>query len=61
LAECSNIGDLSKLSALAEQNRQRGDYVAAEREFSRVLACDPKNAQARNGLDRTRQAKREQQ
>jgi hypothetical protein len=40
----------------ASRNLARGKYADAKREFSAVLACDPGNARAREGLERARMA-----
>jgi len=40
----------------AEKNRGRGKYAAAIRQFTAVLACDPGNARAREGLESARAA-----
>lgn len=37
---------------LADKNRNRGDYDAAEREYTTVLGCQPGNRAARDGLAR---------
>ena len=50
---CAFAGDTKRLASLGEQNRERGDYANAERIFRQVLACDPDNAAAREGLNRT--------
>jgi hypothetical protein len=51
--QCAFAGDTARLAGLGEQNRERGDYANAERIFRQVLACDPNNAVAREGLNRT--------
>ena len=43
----------------AERNLARGKYADAERQFSAVLACDPGNGRAKEGLERARMAARE--
>ncbi|MGA3161123.1 MAG: hypothetical protein ABSC77_07885 [Terracidiphilus sp.] len=43
----------------AERNLARGKYADAERQFSAVLACDPSNGRAKEGLERARMAARE--
>jgi hypothetical protein len=45
--------------AQAWKNLGRGKYADAQREFEAVLACDPNNANAREGLERARMAARE--
>ncbi len=51
--QCAFAGDLTRLASLAEQYRERGNYTNAERIFRQVLACDPNNVAAREGLNRT--------
>ena len=41
---------------LAEKNLGRGKYAAAIRQFISVLACDPGNARAKQGLERAKRA-----
>jgi hypothetical protein len=41
----------------AERNRSRGAYRDAERQFSAVLACEPANSLAREGMERVRRAR----
>ena len=53
---CTEAGSLVQLNALAEQHRRNGHYQDADREFRLVLACDPSNAEAKAGLDRTQRA-----
>jgi hypothetical protein len=51
--------DPSQYSGLvdqAEKNQGRGKYAAAIRQFIAVLACDPGNARAKQGLERARNA-----
>jgi hypothetical protein len=43
----------------AARNLARGKYADAERQFSAVLACDPGNGRAKEGLERARMAARE--
>jgi hypothetical protein len=50
---CALAMDTGRLVTLAEQDRGRGDYANAIRIFREVLACDPNNAAARSGLDKT--------
>jgi hypothetical protein len=40
----------------AEKNQGRGKYAAAIRQFIAVLACDPGNSRAKQGLERARNA-----
>ncbi len=42
-----------KMLDQAEGSRAQGDYPAAQRQFLRVLACQPNNPRARSGLDQT--------
>ncbi len=51
--QCAFAGDTARLASLAEQYRERGNYSNAERIFRQVLTCDPNNAAAREGLNRT--------
>ena len=51
--QCTFAGDTARLASLGEQYRERGNYTNAERIFRQVLACDPNNAAAREGLNRT--------
>ena len=55
---CMDRANLTQRYNLAEQNRQAGHYAAAERLFRAVVACDPGNADARSGLDRTLEAEK---
>jgi hypothetical protein len=51
--------DPSQYSGLvdqAEKNQGRGKYAAAIQQFIAVLACDPGNARAKQGLERARNA-----
>jgi len=58
---CTLPGDLSKYIGLAEGDRERGDYTSAIRIFRQVLACDPNNPQAHEGLTRAIQGEQTQQ
>jgi hypothetical protein len=49
---CSQAMDATRLVTLGEQYRGRGDYANAIRVFREVLACDPNNTIAREGLDK---------
>lgn len=54
--------DSSQYSGQIDQawkNLGRGKYADAQREFGAVLACDPGNGRAKEGLDRARMAARE--
>jgi len=44
---------LPKMLDQAERSREEGHYPAALRQFRAVLACDPRNARARSGLELT--------
>jgi len=44
---------LPRMLEQAERSRADGNYPAALRQFRAVLACDPRNARARSGLDLT--------
>jgi hypothetical protein len=37
----------------ADRNREQGNYADAARQYRSVLACDPKNPRAFNGLEVT--------
>jgi hypothetical protein len=49
---CSLEMDAGRLVRLGEQARGRGDYTNAVRIFREVLACDPNNVAAREGLNK---------
>lgn len=49
---CAQTIQAGRLVTLGEQFRGRGDYTNAVRVFREVLACDPSNATAREGLDK---------
>lgn len=51
-AACNLSDDPSRLIRLAQQYRSRGDYKNAVRIFRQVLACEPNDAAAREGLAR---------
>lgn len=55
---CTLQNNLDDYLRQAEYDRGRGDYVSAERLFSRVLECDQNNERAKAGLARTRAAQR---
>jgi hypothetical protein len=42
----------------AENNANRGRYDDAKREYNQVLVCEPNNHEARQGLERTKEAER---
>jgi hypothetical protein len=44
---------------LADKNLGRGKYAAAIRQYISVLACDPGNGRAKQGLERARMASAE--
>jgi hypothetical protein len=48
--------ELSGLLDAAERSLGRGQYNAAERQFTTVLGCEPGNGRARAGLEKVRQA-----
>jgi hypothetical protein len=48
--------DIPRYLDMADNNRGRGKYSDAEREYNSVLQCDSENDRARSGLARTRQA-----
>jgi hypothetical protein len=54
---CSIADSITAYLALAERNRNQGEYDAAIREYNQVLACDPGNRTARSGLARTLEQK----
>jgi serine/threonine-protein kinase len=57
LANCQLIPtDIPRYLDMADNNRGRGKYSDAEREYNSVLQCDPENDRARTGLNRTKQA-----
>jgi hypothetical protein len=58
-ADCTLGADVSRYVGLAEQARGRGDYANAARIFREVLACDPNNAAAREGLAKAMQAEQQ--
>jgi hypothetical protein len=58
-AECTLGADTSRYVGLGEQARGRGDYANAARIFREVLACDPNNTAAREGLEKAMQAQQQ--
>ncbi len=56
--ECSISGLIPNYLKLAETNRIRGQYEAAIRQYTEVLGCEPGNREARDGLQRTKDAER---
>ena len=48
--------DVPRYLDMADNNRGRGKYSDAEREYNAVLQCDPQNERAHSGLTRTKQA-----
>ena len=52
-----NTSDIAKQLGRADNDRARARYADAEREYSEVLACEPKNERALAGLSKTRAAK----
>jgi hypothetical protein len=57
--QCAISGEFTQYLGLAEQDRGRGDYTSAERIFRLILDCDPSNAAAREGLNRTIQGQQQ--
>jgi hypothetical protein len=51
-----NQADVNRRLERAELARGKGFYADAERLYLEVLACEPNNDKARQGLDRTRKA-----
>jgi hypothetical protein len=60
-AECTLGADTSRYVGLGEQARGRGDYANAVRIFREVLACDPNNAGAKEGLQKALQGQQQSQ
>ncbi len=60
-ADCTLGADASRYVGLAEQKRGSGDYANAIRIYREVLACDPNNAAAREGLVKAMQAQQQPQ
>jgi hypothetical protein len=60
-AECALGGQIPQYVGLAEQARGRGDYANAVRIFREVLACDPNNAGAKEGLAKALQGQQQSQ
>lgn len=54
---CSIEGQTTQYLAMARNNRNRGDFDAAIREYSQVLVCEPGNREARQGLNQAQQDK----
>ena len=48
--------DIPHYLDMADNNRARGQYSDAAREYSAVLQCEPANDRAQSGLSRTKQA-----
>lgn len=56
-ANCQLIPtDVPRYLDMADNNRGRGKYSDAEREYNAVLQCDPQNDRAHSGLTRTKEA-----
>lgn len=55
---CSISGLIPNYLKLAETNRIRGQYDAAIRQYTEVLGCEPGNREAKDGLQRTKEAER---
>jgi cytochrome c-type biogenesis protein CcmH/NrfG len=49
---CTLGGDIAHYLSLAQQDRGSGNYTSAVRLFRQILACEPNNAAARDGLAR---------
>jgi hypothetical protein len=60
-AECTLGADIGRYVGLGEQARGRGDYANAVRIFREVLACDPNNAGAKEGLAKALQGQQQSQ
>jgi hypothetical protein len=60
-ANCTLGSDAGRFVSLAEQARGRGDYANAVRIFREVLACDPNNAAAREGLEKATRGQEQRQ
>jgi hypothetical protein len=60
-ADCTLGADLPRYVGLGEQARGRGDYATALRIFREVLACDPNNAGAKEGLEKALQGQQQAQ
>jgi hypothetical protein len=60
-AECTLGADTGRYVGLGEQARGRGDYASAVRIFREVLACDPNNAGAKEGLAKALQGQQQSQ
>ncbi len=58
-SQCTISGEFTGYLRLAEQYRGRGDYANAERIFHQILDCDPHNAAASEGLNRTIQGQQQ--
>lgn len=58
-ADCALGGQIPQYVGLGEQARGRGDYANAIRIFREVLACDPNNAAAKEGLAKAMQAQQQ--
>jgi serine/threonine-protein kinase len=52
-----DANDVPRRLERANKEHGNGHYIDAERLYKEVLACEPNNAQAREGLDKTRKAK----
>jgi hypothetical protein len=60
-ADCTLGADTGRYVGLGEQARGRGDYANAVRIFREVLACDPNNAGAKEGLQKSLQGQQQSQ
>jgi serine/threonine protein kinase len=52
-----SASDIAVRLRRADSNLQLAEYETAEREYASVLACEPSNEHAKNGLDRAHRAK----
>jgi hypothetical protein len=53
---CTLPAPAARLVALAEQSRGHGDYANAARIYREVLACEPNNEAAKEGLEKANRA-----
>jgi hypothetical protein len=60
-ADCTLGADTARYEGLGEEARGRGDYATAVRIFREVLACDPNNTAAKEGLVKAEQAQQQSQ
>jgi hypothetical protein len=55
---CSIAGEIPDYLRLAERNNSQGKYESAISEYNQVLACEPGNRQARDGLKNAEDAEK---